>query len=244
MQIRCLIVDVRFMMRRSPFVNLPLLLVTLVVVAGLSYALLTNRDWSGTEQSESRLEAPDENPPQERAQEAEPDDDLIEPKQQISKVFSDVDDVTKAKLAPWLQDEYLPSVPHLERNRIVKIDAQALADSLRLSSVAFLGQLTDSRIESIDQTDLLINLFPDTEYRITVNEFEVGRYGNIRARASIVEGVSGRARVYFEVNPDSTVYGSIRSGDGLFRIYPSPELPYYVVTQANLEESFRSISIE
>lgn len=159
-------------------------------------------------------------------------------------VLQEVDPNVVARLDPWLESEYLPTVKYLEQSRVVEIDGEELARRLRQSWEAQQGQLPNGSVDAVAATDLIVNLFPDVTYRMAVNRLSIAGYGTLFARAHIVEGTTEHSNVRFEINPDSEAIITVVSQHGVFGVFATPQLPYYIVTQANLEQVSRNTKFD
>lgn len=159
-------------------------------------------------------------------------------------VLKEVDSDVVARLNPWLESEYLPTVNYLEQSRVVEIDGEELARRLRQSWEAQQGQLPNGSVDAVAATDLIVNLFPDVTYRMAVNRLSIAGYGTLFARAHIVEGTTEHSNVRFEINPDSEVIISVVSQHGIFRVRPTSQRPYYIVTQANGKKVFKNAKFD
>ena len=200
----------------------------LLVLAALVY-----QNWSFDPYSGVSPEATNADEPKSFMQNTRSPDALVDhvvfgsPKQ----VFGDVDATTAARFDPWLHQTYLLTLNHVIRSRLVKIDSQELANALRRSSDAYSGVLPGATAEEVASTDLILNLFDDVSYRVTVRRLTIGASGHLMARAKITEGISGSERVYFEISPNADVVAAIVTEHGMFAVKGSPELPYFVLTE-------------
>ncbi len=159
-------------------------------------------------------------------------------------VLAEADEYTISRINPWLQSVHVPEVRFYVRSRIVRIDVDMLFRKLEQSfdNPSEKGTCADER--QLSNTDLIIRLFPEVEYRFAVCRYRIGRYGHTHARGIVAGSVSDRSRLYFELSPSMDLIASIKGNLGIFRIEKTPEAGFYVITEIDAKKLGQSIRID
>ena len=163
--------------------------------------------------------------------------------------FKTIEPIEYQRLEPWLNDVFIPSLEIPEafiRVNILNVDSAEFNSLLFDSAQIRSGSLWRTAATEEDDSDVIISLFDDVEFRIAVAQHKVGRNsGLITTRSRIVDkDATGREHVYFEISQDGSLAGSIAAGGRLFNIYPSIVPGQVVVAELDSKEYGSRIRID
>ena len=168
---------------------------------------------------------------------------------QIWRAFSPVDSIVDAELQDWLEDTYLPNLESREyhlRSRFAEVDSSELDRRFRMSfddidrferhSSWRYGHIYPEVLE-VSESDILVEMFPGTAYRIAVVRHATGRSnGMSMVHVWVLEnGFTGRERVYFEIKRDGEIIGIFLANPRMYRVSSTPKEGVVVISEFDYE---------
>lgn len=145
-------------------------------------------------------------------------------------------------LRRWLDDVYLPShdAPQLiEKTGFVTLDVATFKSNVATSMIRYSDGATQH------EAALVLRLFPDTEFLLVPERFQIGssQFANIEARIANCD-LTKREHFRFQISPDGRLSGYGTTTIGNFQIQPTAEAGKFLVVKVNTRRAAKGVRID